>query len=343
MIVVILAGGKGTRLWPLSNGEKPKQFLRIKNEYSLLQQTVLRFSSANEVEKIVVVTNDKYKSIVEKHLHEINAKCEIVIEPCGRNTLPAIALSVKYLEEKLNVASDKKVLISPSDHFISPQEKFLEVIKKLESINFEKNIVTFGVRPTHPETGYGYIEISSKKGGLFSAKRFIEKPNLEKAKEFLLSQKYFWNAGFFSFQIETFWEELRSSAFDFYQICQKKYSDFYSFFENMPNISFDYGVMEKTKNIKIFPLDLAWSDVGSWDSIYEALDKDENCNVKSGKIIAIDTKNSLILADKRIVSTIGLENMIIIETEGGIFIGKKGDSQKIKLLIAELQKTKEIS
>lgn len=340
MIVVILAGGKGTRLWPLSNGEVPKQFLRIKDECSLLQQTYLRFANAPAVEKIVIVTNNKYKNLVEKHLEEIKANCPIIIEPFGKNTLPAIALSVKYLQEKMQIRADQKVLISPSDHFISPQDKFSEVLLDLNEKAFNGNIVTFGVKPTHPETGYGYIHINKKEDGLYSAKKFVEKPNLKKAKEFLRSQKYLWNAGFFLFTIDTFWKELKENSFDFYETAQKNYSDFFNFFENLPNISFDYAIMEKTKNIKIYPLELSWSDIGSWDSVYEVLDKDQDQNVKSGNVFSLETKNSLILGGKKIISTIGLENIIIVETEEGIFIGKKGESQKIKLLIDDLQKQK---
>ncbi len=338
MIVVILAGGKGTRLWPLSSGEVPKQFLRIKDSKSLLQETYLRFANAKAIEKIVIVTSSKYKNLVEKHLSEINASCPIIIEPFGKNTLPAIALSIKYLMEQ-KVSLDQKVLVSPSDHFISPAEKFSDVLTELQNTAFNGNIITFGVKPTHPETGYGYINISKKEGNLYFAKKFVEKPILKKAKYFLRSKKYLWNAGFFLFDIATFWKELEKNSPEFFQMCQKKYDDFFASFETLPNISFDYAIMEKTKNIKIYPLDLSWSDIGSWDSVFEVMEKDEEQNVKSGNIFSLDTKNSLILASKRVVSTIGLENIIIVETEDGIFVGKKGESQKIKTLIEKLQKT----
>ena len=336
MIVVILAGGKGIRLWPLSNKELPKQFLKIKDNRSLLQRTYLRFSQCEEVERILIVTNQQYRSIVEEHLKEIDVSCPIIEEPCGRNTAPAICLALKYIQENFDVSSSTKVFVSPSDHLISPEKKFREDLGILEKISFSGNIVTFGIRPTRPETGYGYIKVATGSNGVLSSvDSFIEKPDFERAQEFLLNDEYFWNAGIFLFSVGDFWKEIKMHSNEIFKAFQKKYSDILNEFENLPNISIDYALMEKTKNIKVFPLNASWSDIGSWDSVYDVLEKDENCNVKLGKVYDMDTKNSLIISNKKVISTIGLEDMIVVETEEGIFIGKKGYSQKIKNLIAK--------
>jgi mannose-1-phosphate guanylyltransferase / mannose-6-phosphate isomerase len=336
MIIVILAGGRGTRLWPLSHQGLPKQFLRIKDHRSLLQKTFLRFVDAPAVEKILIVTNEKHREIVETHLKEIDAACHIISEPTGKNTAPAISLALKYIEENIGVSKKTKVLISPSDHLIVPEKKFKEDLSILQKADFEDHIITFGIKPTRPETGYGYIKIKKRsKEALFSSvESFIEKPSFEKAEKFLLDGNYLWNAGLFLFSIDTFWEEMKEHSEDLYNAFQSSFESLLKNFHNLPNISIDYALMEKTKKIKLFPLDVTWSDIGSWDSVYDVLDKDKNFNVKHGKVYDLDTKNSLILANKRKISTIGLEDIIIVETDEGIFIGKKGHSQKIKELAA---------
>lgn len=331
MIVVILAGGKGSRLWPLSNSDQPKQFLKIKDHLSLLQKTYLRFSSCKVVEQIIVVTNEKHKSILDDHLKEINAKCLVVTEPWGKNTAPAICLALKYIEEKLKVSSKTKILVSPSDHLIQPQEEFQKKLEFLDKIDFEESIITFGIRPSKPETGYGYVKVDSQKSHtLLSVEAFIEKPTIEKAKEFLLDDGYFWNAGMFLFSLKIFWKEMKDHCPEFYAFFQKDFSVVLASFKELQSISLDYALMEKTKNIRLIPLNVAWSDIGSWDSLFDVLEKDENDNVIQGKILAVDTKNCLIFANKRKISAIGLKDIIVVETEEGIYIGKKGHSQKIK-------------
>lgn len=332
MIIIILAGGKGVRLWPFSSQESPKQFLKIKNHKSLLQNTYLRFANLPFIEQIIVVTNDKYKNLVEEHLSEIGASCPIICEPVSRNTAPAICLAMKYIQEKLNSSLEtSKVLISPSDHLIFPESRFQEYLKLLQESDLQDNLVTFGIRPTKPETGYGYIKVKAEQNHiLYSTELFIEKPSLDRAQQFLLQGDYLWNSGIFLFSISTFISELKQHCIELYNAFNFSYASLIDFFHHMPNISLDYALLEKTKNIKTFPLDLSWSDVGSWDSIYDVLEKDENLNVKQGKVYDIETKNCLILAKNQVISAVGLENLIIVESEKGIFIGKRGFSQKIK-------------
>ena len=338
MIVVILAGGSGTRLWPLSNNALPKQFLKIEDNTSLIRQTALRFSTSRYVKKILVVTNQKHRSLVEKELKDIKNK-QILLEPHRKNTAPAIALAMQYLKEEERVALNTKILITPSDQLISPEKKFHKYLAKLSHIDFKNNIILFGIRPTAPEIGYGYIKVNSQErvSHLYRAEKFIEKPSFSRAKEFFLHDEYFWNAGFFMFTMDTFFKKIKKYCRDIQRLITSTYQHTYDHFDLMPSISFDYAVMEKSKNIMVFPLEVSWSDIGSWDSIYDVLEKDADENVKKGNVITLNTKNSLIMSQKKLISTVGLKNMIIVETEDGIFIGKKGQSQKLKKLIEKIK------
>ncbi len=341
MKVVILAGGGGTRLWPFSRLDYPKQFLVFKDQESLLQKSVKRFIDCPFVEKILVVTHAHYAHLVEKQLAQVDPdrKICILVEPYRKNTAPAIALSVRYIEEKLGARPDTPILVLPSDHLISPEEVFLSYLEKVKEKKIKNKIVAFGILPNRPDTGYGYIRVGKKKNSLFfEVESFVEKPDLERAKQYLFEGNYYWNAGIFFFTPEIFWKELKAHVPQMYAHVQGDYLSLFHAFDQMPEISIDYAVMEKSKNILLCPLPVSWSDVGSWDSVYDVLDKDQNANVKVGNIVDIDTKNSLIIGGKRLISTIGLEDVLIVETPDALFMAKKGESQKVKKLIEELQK-----
>ncbi len=341
---IILAGGSGTRLYPLSRKHFPKQFLKIWDEESLFQKTVKRnLQAVKWVKDIVVITNNDYQFHIKNQLKEaLNSETtdipvNIILEPIGRNTAPAIALAAKYALEKLNADGNEVLFISPSDHLISPDDKFIEYVKKAEELAKKGYIVTFGIRPNKPETGYGYIEKNGKLNTeieAYSVQQFHEKPDLKTAKEYLLSGNYFWNSGMFAFSIKTILDEIKKYAPEINNLLEgKTFEEVVMNFGDMPDISIDYAVMEKTDKAVVLPLDIMWSDVGSWDSVYEVLEKDENKNVKIGNVIDIDTKNSLIMGDERLIATIGLDDVIVVETPDAIVIAKKGEGQKIKNLV----------
>lgn len=338
MKIIILAGGSGKRLWPISEN-LPKQFLKFLDHESLFQKTCLRFENFKYLDEIFIVINKNFEDITKKQLQEINfkKKYSILIEPHQKNTAGAILFSLKYLKEKKNLKDEEKILVIPSDHLIFPKEKFLSYLEILNEKEFE-DIVIFGVRPHKIETGYGYIKQAEKVfTDIYKVESFVEKPSFEKAKKFFISEKYLWNAGIFLFSLKTFENELKMNSKELNKYYELSFQEFYEKFSEMPSTSIDYALIEKSKKILVNTLDLSWSDVGSWDSLYDVMDKDENLNVTKGNVLTLDTKKSLIFAKKKLISTIGLENVLIVETENAIFLAKKGESQKVKNLIEKLQ------
>jgi mannose-1-phosphate guanylyltransferase/mannose-6-phosphate isomerase len=248
---VVLAGGSGTRLWPLSRKSYPKQFLKFGNDQSLLQKTIRRLLFSINAEHIIVITNKEYQFLVRDQVGEINRSLEnnIILEPVGRNTAPAIVLAVKYVTDKLGDTEDEVLFICPSDHIISPEDEFGEYLKRAELLAKGGYIVTFGIYPYKPETGYGYIKrgtkLLSNKDELeaFKAQRFIEKPKLEVAAEYLKSKEYYWNSGMFAFSIRAILDEFAEHATEIHQNLSANFQDIMNSFEKMPNISIDYAVM----------------------------------------------------------------------------------------------------
>lgn len=364
MKAIILAGGSGTRLWPLSRKNYPKQFLKLNGDKSLLQQTFERLLKVVSVDDIVIMTNSDYKFHVLSDLNSLTLPVpfpvsNIILEPSSRNTAPAISLGIKYCIEKLGCGEDEVVFISPSDHIIRPDEKFAEYLKVSEDMAQKGYIVTFGITPDRAETGYGYIkarsmgtvpDLRTEQGGVvesglsplsqkfFQVEKFVEKPDVETAKRYVEEGNYFWNSGMFAFSIGTMIKELKSHAPGIYERINSGFDDMLSNFEHMPDISIDYSVMERSDKVVTMPLDLYWNDIGSWDSLYDVLKKDDAGNAHEGDILTIDTKNTLIIGNKRHISTIGLEDCIIIETDDAILISKRGEAQKVKDVVTSLKK-----
>jgi mannose-1-phosphate guanylyltransferase/mannose-6-phosphate isomerase len=337
--VIVLAGGEGTRLWPLSREDFPKQFLNFGSGPSLLQRTVQRLFKAPFVDAVLISTNAHLEPLVQAQLQKCKGPLHTVIEPARRNTAPAIALAVKSLETQIE--PNDLILVIPSDHLIEPEETFLRQLYLAMGVASQGHIVTFGIKPTRPETGYGYIEIGRPINDMaYAVRRFIEKPHALDAAQYVQSPHFFWNSGMFLFSAATFWSEMQVHAPQIGAMAHWDPKDTALRFPALPNISIDYALMEKTKKSAIWPLNVLWSDIGSWDSVYEYMEKDENHNVKIGRVLTIDTKNSLIIGNKRLISTIGLENMLIVETDDAIFISKKGESQKVKQLVQQLASLK---
>ncbi|MEN9343684.1 MAG: hypothetical protein RLZZ453_471 [Chlamydiota bacterium] len=333
MKCVILAAGSGTRLWPLSRSTIPKQFLHFGDEETLLQKTVRRFYPEVPIEDLLIMTHQSYYHLVKAQLRSIDPLLEkqIFLEPEKRSTAPAICLAMKYLSEQPNFSKDECILVCPSDHLIGSSSAFLSLLEKAEPLAKQGHHVLFGVQPTYPETGYGYIANEP-------IVRFIEKPTRELAEEYILSNQYLWNSGIFLFHFDTFQKDLKEVAPSFAALFTLSFQEMHSNYSEFPQTSIDYALLEKSKKNKVLPLNTSWSDIGSWDSVYNLLEKDEQQTAKQGNVISLDTKRCLIIGKKRLVSTIGVEDLIIIETGDAVFVGKRGDSQSVKKIVEALQK-----
>lgn len=341
MYGIILAGGSGSRLWPLSRELYPKQLLNLVSNESLLQTTFERLNYCMPKENIISTTNTKHVANVRMQLSELTENPIILGEPVAKNTAPAIVLATKYIIQKS--ASDPIILAVPSDLLIKDNEKFVSTIKKGEKLAQKGYIVTFGIKPDYPETGYGYIDTAEKIGDGFKVKKFVEKPNSETAKEYLKQNTFYWNSGIFMFKASTILNETVKHAteiakvseeFDFSESNQIPFINF----DKMPNISIDYAVMEKSDNIALVKLESDWYDIGSWQAIYNVSKKDENGNVFVGHVLDQNSKNSFVYASSKLVTTIGLEDTVIVETEDAILACKKDKTQEVKQIYETLKK-----
>ncbi len=341
MYGIILAGGSGSRLWPLSRELYPKQLLNLNSDKSLLQSTFERLKNCMPQENILSITNTKHTSNVRMQLSEISQNPTVLSEPVAKNTAPAIVLAAKYIMQKSD--SDPIIIVVPSDHLIKDDEKFLSTVKKGEQLAQEGYIVTFGIKPDYPETGYGYINTAEKTGEGFKVKEFVEKPDLETAKKYLHEGTYFWNSGIFMFKASTLLSETVKHAPDIAKVSEE--FDFtksneipFINFDKMPSISIDYAIMEKSDKIALVKLESDWNDLGSWQSIYDVSNKDEQGNVFVGHVLDKGSKNSFVYSSSKLVATIGLEDTIIVETEDAILACKKDRTQDVKQIYETLKK-----
>ncbi|WP_321311702.1 mannose-1-phosphate guanylyltransferase/mannose-6-phosphate isomerase [Halarcobacter sp.] len=340
MTNMILCGGSGTRLWPISRTLMPKQFVKLFDEKSLFQLTINR--NRDFCSKSFIVSNSEQYFLALDQIDQLenSFESEYLLEPVGRNTAPAIALACFALD------CEEMVLITPSDHLIKNKAEYKNVVKKAESLAKEDYLVTFGITPTYPETGYGYIEAND-----FDVKAFHEKPDETTAEKYVNDGNYYWNSGMFCFKAGVFLDELKKYSPEIYEASLKAFKNANS--SNMirikcddmlaiPEDSIDYAVMEKSSKVKVVPSNIDWSDLGSFDSLYEELPKDQNGNTINQNFISIDSKNNLIYGKERKITAVDIEDLIIVDTGDALLISKKGSSQKVKKVVQEVRKNTEL-
>ncbi|MDP1884194.1 MAG: mannose-1-phosphate guanylyltransferase/mannose-6-phosphate isomerase [Candidatus Moranbacteria bacterium] len=337
MYSVILCGGSGTRLWPLSRKSFPKQFLNLYSDKSLIQETFLRMQKIMPAENIFFITNQANRFNVLDQIKEIHPGLEsdhIIIEPASLNTAPAIALALKYLVEKKGVAADAPVIFLPSDHSISKTDAFVQLVRSaMEKVS--GNIGTIGITPLTPETGFGYIQKGAKTDSYYAVSQFKEKPDRETAERYIATGEYVWNSGMYIFNEKTFSEELQKYAPEIYAAYAKSYAEFEQGFSGLPSISIDFAISEKSDKVVVFEGDFGWSDIGSFDALSDIMQQQDT--VQKNHVL-IDSKNIFIhSATDRLVAASDVEDLIIIENDDCILVQKKGQSDNVKKVVDYLK------
>lgn len=343
---IILSGGAGTRLWPLSWGDHPKQFLSLVSDKTMIQETLLRLKGL-KIEAPIISCGESHRFLVAQQIGEIcNEKPTILLEPMAKNTAPAIACACCAAMKR---DKDAIVVVLPSDHVIADVETFQKAVMTAAENAEKGNLVTFGIVPTFPATGYGYVKASGKEeNGAYTLEKFVEKPALETAQEYLASGEYAWNSGMFVFKASTFIDELKVHnpemarlSIQAFENANASDSDFVRLdkdaFSQIKGDSIDYAVMEKTKVGKIVKLNAGWDDVGSWTALYDISKKDVNLNVVNGDVIALDTTSSYIRGGKRTIATIGLDNIVVVDSDDSLLIAAKGKIQDVKKVAEQIK------
>ncbi|MGD8176730.1 mannose-1-phosphate guanylyltransferase/mannose-6-phosphate isomerase [Marinimicrobium sp. ARAG 43.8] len=354
IIPVILAGGSGSRLWPLSRKHYPKQLLKLFGETTMLQQTLLRLEGVPDLGDPIVVCNEEHRFMVAEQLHEMGCtNASILLEPVARNTAPALALAVL---KAASLEDNPTLLVLAADHMIQDTSAFRNAIQDAVQAAQLNQLVTFGIQPTRPETGYGYIKVRNEAAGNAAegpeaaqpVECFVEKPDLPTAEQYVAEGSYFWNSGMFVFRAQPFLDELAACSagvldaardalesaaadLDFIRIDREA-------FARAPDISIDYAVMEKSRAVVCVPLDAGWSDVGSWQSYWELSDKDERGNSFVGDAIDVGSRETLVFSHDKLVATVGVNNLLIINTPDAVLVADKSEAQQVKKVIAEIEK-----
>lgn len=335
--ILIMAGGKGTRFWPKSTEEKPKQFINLIEDRTMIQLTVDRIKKLVPIEKIFISTGEKYIDLVKEQLPDLPEK-NIIVEPVGRNTAPCILLASLYIKQ---IYDDCNIAVLPSDHLIKNEIEFLNILKKANDF-VEKNkesIVTIGITPDRPETGYGYIKYNKiEKNEVVKVDRFVEKPDLEKAKKYLESKEYLWNAGMFIFNVNYMLKELENNYNKTFKLLQQLpsiYDENYNkllkeIYPESENISIDYAVMEKSKNIYVIPSNFGWDDIGTWKALERYVEKDDKDNLIKGQASIYNSSNNVLYSGEKKIVVIGLDNIFCIESDDMIVIGPKEKMEELK-------------
>jgi len=342
--IVLLSGGSSTRLWPLSREAYPKQFLPLLGEHSLLQATWLRVRDLPGVGAPLVVANEEHRFMVAEQLQSLGVRPDaLILEPVGRNTAPAIAAAAL---RAMADGSDPVLLVLPSDHVIRDEAGFRAAVLRALPAAGDGSRVTCGILPSAPETVYGYIQ-AARGQGVRAVERFVEKPDLAKATEYLASGDYFWNSGMFLFRASRYLDELEQFAPGMLAQCRaalagaKSDNDFLRLdraaFEACPSDSIDYAVMEKTAHAVVLPIDVGWNDVGSWSALKEISEQDGEGNAHRGDVLAFDTRNTLAWSERRLVALIGLDDMIVVDTDDALLVAHRGRVQDVKEIVAKLK------
>jgi len=345
IVPVILAGGSGTRLWPLSRRMHPKQFLPLTGgENSMLQETIARLEGV-ECAPPIVICNEEHRFLVAEQLQQLGKRdATIALEPAGRNTAPAIAVAaLKALQQD----DDPVLLVLAADHVISQITPFHQAIECAVELAQTDQLVTFGIVPNAPETGYGYIRSGEVVDKGYQVAQFVEKPDQETAQGYLESGGYYWNSGMFCFRAAHYLDELSQYAPEMVQCCRQAVEsgvddlDFFRLarepFLQSPSDSIDYAVMEKTNCAAMVALDAGWNDIGSWSALWEIDDKDDNGNAQKGDVLLFDTRDTLVHAESRLVTTVGVDNLVIIETKDAVLVADKNEAQHVKTLVNTLR------
>ncbi|WFP51297.1 mannose-1-phosphate guanylyltransferase/mannose-6-phosphate isomerase [Methylomonas sp. EFPC3] len=347
MIPVILSGGSGTRLWPLSRGQYPKQFLPLVSGATMIQETMLRLDGLAGLQPPIAVCNEDHRFMMAEQMREIGIKpVAIILEPVGKNTAPAVAMAA------LSAGSEDDILlILPADHVVADRQSFHRAVVQAEQLAKQDLLVTFGIVASEPETGYGYIKRGEVRyGEAYKVDAFVEKPDLQTAQRYLESGEYFWNSGMFAFKAGCFLRELEKFNPQMLAVCREALKaakpdlDFVrldkEIFATCPSDSIDYAVMEKTDKAAVIPLDAGWNDVGSWSALWDVTAKDETGNAIKGDVLTVDTRNSYIHSGNKLVAVIGVDNLIVVETDDAVMIAAKDRVQDVKDVVDQLKKAK---
>ncbi len=347
MIPVIISGGSGTRLWPLSRKHKPKQFLALFGDNTLFQDTLHRLEGLTDIQPPIVICNNDHRFMVAEQVQELAIKNPtILLEPFGRNTAPALAVAAL---QAMNASEDPVLLVLAADHVIHDTSTFHQAIIAAKAQAEAGLLVTFGIVPTSPNTGYGYIQ-ADEKNTISKVKAFVEKPDLDTAVNYVASGDYYWNSGMFMFKASTLITELEIFSPDILNRCREALEksqvdlDFIRLdsesFKVCPSDSIDYAVMEKTNRAVVVPLDAGWSDVGSWSSLWECTEKDPDNNVLHGDVMIDNVQNACIYSEHRLVSVLGLDHIVVVETADAVMVASKGSAQNVKTIVNRLIKAK---
>lgn len=342
MIPVILSGGAGTRLWPLSRQQYPKQFLPLVSDQTMIQETVLRLKGMRDISAPLVVCNEEQRFIVAEQLRQIDHQPEsIILEPVARNTAPALAVAA------LAVDPDALLLVLPADHVITEIQVFQDAIKQARQLAEQDYLVSFGITQDKAETGYGYIRYGQAFDGAFEVAEFVEKPDKATAESYLAEGNYVWNSGMFVFKAKRYLGELEKFNPDILKACQhafkeaKRDMNFIRLgkpeFANSPSDSIEYAVMEKTEKSLVLPLSAGWNDIGSWSALWQVANKDDQHNVSKGDVLALDCHNSYFYADNKMIAAIGLNNVVVVETDDVLMVADKNQVHRIKTIVEQLQ------